>query len=372
MGKIKDYDEKLNADDSDVFIIEDATATKFTKFISLYNSIKLKLGLGTAATKDIESDLDSAVDGNPADVSICKNLKSQIDTLNSEKAPKSHSSSGTEYGLASNTQYGHAKRSNTLPKVAGTANTGSENSTFAAGDHVHPLQTTVSGSSGSCTGNATTASSLQNTRYVDGVGFKGDSNIHHYGVCTTSASTAAKTVSISGFSLLTGSRAIVKFTYGNTVASPTLNISSTGVKAIYYKGATVPSGLITANSFVELVYDGTQYNVVGELEQVVTDITSSFTPSTDKISITKAYKYGKLVIVHGFLMAGYAQGWHTTETITTSYPPLTNASFIMGSQNSGDQTTGIKLDYRPSGAVYGTVSAELSGNNLFQLIYFIA
>lgn len=222
----------------------------------------------------------------------------------------------------------------------------------------------------------TTAGNLQNQ--IDAL----KNQTPYYGICNTSASVVAKTATLSGFKLVSGAKAVIKFTYGSTATSPTLNISSTGAKAIYYKGAAVPSGFITANAFVELVYDGTRYNIVGDLAQAkinelesmlsVTDITSSFSPSTDKISISKAYKYGKLVIVHGFLVAGYAQGWHTTETITTSYPPLTNASFIMGSQNSGDQTTGIKLDYRPSGTVYGTVSAALTGNNLFQLIYFTA
>ena len=47
----------------------------------------------------------------------------------------------------------------TTPSVAGTASAGSETA-WARGDHVHPLQTSVSGSSGSCTGNAATASAV--------------------------------------------------------------------------------------------------------------------------------------------------------------------------------------------------------------------
>ena len=238
------------------------------------------------------------------------------------------------------------------------------------------------GPKGDTTTEAETAKTLATERNIDGVSFDGSTSIGHYCICSTASATVAKTATLSGFKLVSGAKVVIKFTYGSTATSPTLNINSTGAKPIYYKGAAVQPGYIAANLFVELVYDGTRYNIVGDLAQAqinelksmlsVADITSSFSPSTDKISITKAYKYGKLVIVHGFLVAGYAQGWHTTETITTSYPPLTNASFIMGSQNSGDQTTGIKLDYRPSGAVYGTVSAALSGNNLFQLIYFIA
>ena len=55
-------------------------------------------------------------------------------------APKSHASSGTEHGLSSASAYGHAKASATTPKANGTASAGSETSTFARGDHVHPKQ----------------------------------------------------------------------------------------------------------------------------------------------------------------------------------------------------------------------------------------
>ncbi len=46
--------------------------------------------------------------------------------------------------------------STATPAAAGTATAGTS-AAYARGDHVHPLQTSVSGSSGSCTGNAATA-----------------------------------------------------------------------------------------------------------------------------------------------------------------------------------------------------------------------
>ena len=48
--------------------------------------------------------------------------------------------------------------SSTTPKAAGTAAVGT-GTTWARADHVHPAQTSVTGSSGSCTGNAATATS---------------------------------------------------------------------------------------------------------------------------------------------------------------------------------------------------------------------
>lgn len=72
-------------------------------------------------------------------------------------APTSHASSATTYGVSTASNYGHAMASSTTPKANGTAAVGTETAKFARGDHVHPLQTSVSGSSGSCTGNAATA-----------------------------------------------------------------------------------------------------------------------------------------------------------------------------------------------------------------------
>lgn len=111
------------------------------------------------------------------------------------------------------------------------------------------------------------AAKLASAKTIDGMNFDGSANINHFCICSTAAATVTKTASLSGFKLGTGARVTVKFTYGCTAANPTLNINSTGAKAIYYKGAAVPAGYVLANSYVELIYDGTQYNVVSDLAQ---------------------------------------------------------------------------------------------------------
>lgn len=85
---------------------------------------------------------------------------------------------------------------------------------------------------GALNGNASTATSLATTRHLDGVSFNGTANATRYAACSTAAGTVAKTASITsgGFSLSTGARVTVKFSYANTVASPTLNINGTGAK----------------------------------------------------------------------------------------------------------------------------------------------
>lgn len=83
-----------------------------------------------------------------------------------------------------------------------------------------------------------------------------------YGTCSTAASTAAKTATISGFSLVSGALVVVRFTSGNTASSPTLNISGTGAKRIYRDGSSSDSLDLASGEAVLLVYDGSYYRVV--------------------------------------------------------------------------------------------------------------
>jgi hypothetical protein len=153
------------------------------------------------------------------------------------------------------------------PLANGTAAVGTS-AKYAREDHVHPLQTSVSGSSGSCTGNAATASKaaqLTTARTIDGVSFNGTGNIKHYAACSTAAATAEKVVVRKGFTLVVGARIEVKFTVTNTAANPTLNVNSTGAKAIYYRGAAISAGYLAANRIYTFIYNGTQYDLVGDL-----------------------------------------------------------------------------------------------------------
>ena len=87
-----------------------------------------------------------------------------------------------------------------------------------------------------------------------------------YNTCSTAASTAAKTVDAGTFSLETGSMVVVKFTTTNTAANPTLNVSSTGAKAIYYNGAAITAGYLKANKVYQFIYNGTQWDLVGDVD----------------------------------------------------------------------------------------------------------
>lgn len=101
-----------------------------------------------------------------------------VDAELSDKAPRSHASSSTTYGASSASNYGHAMASSTTPKANGTAAVGSETAKFARGDHVHPLQTTVSGNAGTATKLATARSiSLGTGATGTATNFDGSANI---------------------------------------------------------------------------------------------------------------------------------------------------------------------------------------------------
>lgn len=93
-----------------------------------------------------------------------------------------------------------------------------------------------------------------------------------YGVCDTAAGTAAKTVSIADTVLVEGAQVIVRFTNGNTAASPTLNISSLGAKSIICTaaGAGLSATNWAAGATITFTYNGTAWvmNNVGAFNSV--------------------------------------------------------------------------------------------------------
>lgn len=97
-----------------------------------------------------------------------------------------------------------------------------------------------------------------------------------YGTCSTAAATAAKTVTIKSnnsgagnnapFVLEVGAIIAIKFTVTNTAANPTLNVNGTGAKAIYYRGSAIAKGNLAANRTYQFVYNGTQWEFVGDID----------------------------------------------------------------------------------------------------------
>ena len=86
-----------------------------------------------------------------------------------------------------------------------------------------------------------------------------------FATCSTPAGTAEKAVSARNFELDTGANIVVYFTNTNTASNPTLNVNSTGAKAIYYRNAAVAAGTLAAGRTYQFTYDGNQYELVGDV-----------------------------------------------------------------------------------------------------------
>ena len=83
-----------------------------------------------------------------------------------------------------------------------------------------------------------------------------------YGVCSTGTYDAAKTVNIQNFMLLENGVINVLFTTPINTENTTLNVSLTGAKPIRILGQALPAGVVKAESYATLAYDGTAWNIV--------------------------------------------------------------------------------------------------------------
>lgn len=81
-----------------------------------------------------------------------------------------------------------------------------------------------------------------------------------YASCSDLADTAAKTVSATHYELVNGAVVLVKFSYTNTASSPTLNVGSTGAKAIMYNGSALTD--LRNDRIYEFIYDGTYWQCI--------------------------------------------------------------------------------------------------------------
>ena len=105
-----------------------------------------------------------------------------------------------------------------------------------------------------------------------------------YGICATAADVAEKVANTDNFSLSAGIRVTIKFTVTNTAANPTLNINSTGAKAIYYNGTTIAASYLKANKTYDFLYNGIQWELIGDIGTIEV-VTSSSETTTHAANI---------------------------------------------------------------------------------------
>ena len=208
--------------------------------------------------------------------------------------------------------------------------------------------TTVSGNAGSAT-------KLATARTIDGVSFNGTANIIHYGTCSTAAATVAKTVSCKGFTLVTGAEITIRFTVTNTAASPTLNVNNTGAKAIVYRNAAISAGYLAANRVYKFVYDGTNYELIGDVNtdannkvtQTVTTTDSTYPILTSATAnrtatATEAARFASAVTINPSKQAIAAKTINSSLVSTTYLAGNQGTAIINSTGSSGGYVALIK------------------------------
>ena len=112
------------------------------------------------------------------------------------------------------------------------------------------------------------------------------------GTCSTAYATVAKSVTLSGYALVTGGMVVVQFTYG-VPAGATLKVNSKGAKAIYHGTAAIKDGVIKAGDTATFVYNGTYYYLVSVASgsntytaSITTTWSGSAAPYTQTITVS--------------------------------------------------------------------------------------
>lgn len=340
------------------------------------------------------------------------NTWATVTPANIGAAPTSHASSATTYGVSSASNYGHAMASSTTPKANGTAAVGSETAKFARGDHVHPLQTTVSGNAGTATkfasaqsvaltGDVTGSASSQagwsvtTTLANSGVtagsygqaenaspAHKGTFSVPYITVDAkgriTSAST--KTITLPADNNTTYTNEKLGHGYGTcetaeataakvvtlsnytlvkngyvavkfTYAVPaeaTMNINNKGAKSIFYKGVKIVAGVIKAGDIATFIYDGTQYQLIA-IDRWQADTAGSI----KALSISgKVITYTKNDGTTGTITTQDTN----TDTKVTNTLGTTTKFYVTGTTSS---TTATGTQYFDTGVYVSTTAGEL-------------
>lgn len=117
----------------------------------------------------------------------------------------------------------------------------------------------------------------------------GGSSIYAYGTCDTAAGTGTKEVVLTddNFTVSTGSIVAVKFTNANSAATTSLQLRVADVTAqIKYLNAALPSSQQwSAGSVVEFIYDGTAWQVLGNIRDTDTKVTQTITTTNSTYPI---------------------------------------------------------------------------------------
>lgn len=224
---------------------------------------------------DIIDNLEST---NP-EAALSANMGRHLDLT---KAPRVHTSpSGSTFGRATISLFGHARASDVDPLMDGTVFRGTDDGYFARGDHRHPTDITrapmhwpdVAHDQYELTGEPKSVNppdDSNNHRIATTEWVRRNAVGVNYGTCPTAAATAIKVVTLQStyvsdpvpFIRQKGSTVVATFTNGNTAANMKLNVQNTGAAPVLYGGKAIVNDMIKAGYSYEFTFDGTNWLLI--------------------------------------------------------------------------------------------------------------
>jgi len=193
-------------------------------------------------TLDTLNELAKALGNDPNfATTVATQIGTKADTsyVNTELDKKANASHGT-----------HVTYSTTAPLSNGTASVGTSGS-VSRGDHVHPLQTTVSG-------NAGTATTLQTARTINGTSFNGSANI------TTANWGTARNITIGNATKSVNGSGNVSWTLAEIGASST-SVATTSANGLMSAQDKTKLDSIATNSQFKITVASSSWTTDGSL-----------------------------------------------------------------------------------------------------------
>lgn len=177
-----------------------------------------------------------------------------------------------------------------------------------------------------------------------------------YGTCATASGTAKKETTITDFptTLTAGLHIAIKFTYANGIANPKLAINGGTEIAIKRYGTTAPSTSSAsswqAGSVVEMVYDGTYWQIVNWLNTTYSAISQANIENTSGTS--------------SGLITGtrFTQGFNSRLTLNAIISALGYTPYNSSNPNGYTSNTGTITGINMNGASKGTSGVVDLGN----------
>lgn len=118
---------------------------------------------------------------------------------------------------------------------------------------------------------------LKTAKTIDGKQFDGSKNISHLAVCSTNGGTATKAVTMSDFTIDTGSRLEILFEESNTAYNVSLSVNGSQAHPICYQGVQIGKGVLKAGCVYLLEYYQRKWHIVGEIVNVDAELSDSST-----------------------------------------------------------------------------------------------